>query len=223
VSTATVICPHCSATNPSGSAFCESCGKALPPPVPSGPRVVGADDVAATSAGLTLQTGEAAKQAKKAANALLTVSILITFSAALILVLINVLKPRDDMPLPIGMVDVVINLFIAALFWALWMWSRKNPLPPAIVGLVLYITITVVQLMVAAMLIKQAREAGAFEADATANPGSSSGPPPGFGGIFIRIFILLMLVQAVHAGVKHRRLLRQQRALQQPGPLPGAV
>ena len=36
-----IACPHCRAANPPGGAFCESCGKALPSPYRTGPRVIG--------------------------------------------------------------------------------------------------------------------------------------------------------------------------------------
>lgn len=203
-------CPHCGAINPAGAAFCESCGKALPAAAPTAPRVVTGDTLAYSSAGLTLQADELHKQAKKAATALAVVAVLTTLGAIIFAAILYNTPPERLEELIITPLDVGVNIAVAAIFWVLFVWARKNPLPPAIVGLVLYITLTVVQFIMLAIMIREAREAADL-APGESLPGGSSAMP-GMGGIWIRIFIIIMFVQAIQAGVKHRKLKRQIEA-----------
>src|SRR5262245_38929246 len=127
-----IACPHCGASNVSESQFCASCGKALPSAIPTGPRVVAGADLAATPGGMKLQSAELEKQAKKSANALAVVAGLTTLGAIIFtLLLANAPGGRE---MPITWLDVGINIAVAVIFWALYVWARKNPLPPAIVG-----------------------------------------------------------------------------------------
>ncbi len=206
----TVSCPHCGAANPSTAAFCESCGKALPSAVATGPRVVTAATMPQTALGQQVLEEELRKQTKKASIALGVVAGLTTAGAILFAVLIFAIDPPDGQPLPITGVDVVINLFVAGIFWALFVWARKNPLPPAIVGLVLYITMTVLQIILLAMFVRDARaEREAMGIVEPAGSGASSSGMPGIGGLWLKIFIIVMFVQAIQAGVKHRKLKQQ--------------
>lgn len=213
-----VACPHCGVANVYGAAFCESCGKALPPPVQAGPRVLYGNDTAATSAGVHVQTEELKTQAKKAAQALALVAGLTTLGAIVSAVVVFSLASRSGMQLPIGPADVVISFVVAAIFWGLFFWARKNPLPAAIVGLVLYVTLTVVQIASVAIFMREIREQQALEAaeqgEEAPQPSSTSPTsaiPGGMCGIWIRVLIVVMLVQGIAAGVKHRKLLKQQR------------
>jgi predicted amidophosphoribosyltransferase len=49
-------CPHCQADNSPEAAYCKQCGKALPPPVPTGPRIIEGASLAQPQAGQRLQT-----------------------------------------------------------------------------------------------------------------------------------------------------------------------
>jgi hypothetical protein len=81
---AITICPHCSAENRLAAAYCGACGKALPSPIPTAPRVVTGKDVATTSAGMKLQVDTLHNDVKRAAGALLSVAIIQTALAALV-------------------------------------------------------------------------------------------------------------------------------------------
>ncbi|HEY2586648.1 MAG TPA: zinc ribbon domain-containing protein [Tepidisphaeraceae bacterium] len=203
---AAVACPHCTVPNEQGSTFCQSCGKALPAVAATGPRVIAGQAVAATSAGMKLQVDELHKQLKKAAGALLWVAILQTLFGALIYFLVhNATAARA--PAAVDATSVVI-FGIAAVFWALYFWARVNPLPAAIVGLVIYVTLWALDFIVAlaAMGNAPAGQAGAL----AANP---------FRGIVIKIIIIAILVRAIKAGQQHRKLLRQQQAGFEPLPV----
>ena len=145
-----VACPHCGAANRAGAAFCESCGKALP--ISSGgPRIVGSDALATTGAGQELQSQELQKQARKASGALLALAILMTIVACVL----GALTASNAQAFAQMQIKVILigQIVLAAVFWALWVWSRKQPLPAAIVGLVLYGTLLTVNVItnVAAM------------------------------------------------------------------------
>jgi hypothetical protein len=75
----------------------------------------------------------------------------------------------DDMLL------LVIGLTCSALYFGLWQWSKKQPLPAAATGLGIYVTL--------------------HAANAVADPATLAQ------GIFVKIAILVMLVRAVRAGV----------------------
>lgn len=196
-----VACPHCGAANPSGSTFCSSCGKALPVGMPTGPRVLGAKDVAMTGAGQKLQGDELQKTSKKAKGALLAVAILQTLGIGL---LFFVLKNAGSQGVSLGALPAMAQVLIAAqvgvagIFWGLWFWARVNPLPAAIVGLVLYGTLCVLSIFNSVSLMNQ------------------GGRGTGLGGIgigWIDIIIIGVLIQAIQAGARHRKLMQQQSGM----------
>ena len=225
-----LACPHCGAANAYGAAFCESCGKALPPPLQAGPRILYGDQAAATTAGVHVQADALRTQAKKAAQALLLVAVLTTLGAVAIGLIVFLMPPRDDRVMIIGPADAVINLIVAATFWGLYVWARRNPLPPAIVGLVLYVTLTVLQFVMLGVTLNELREQERLAAEEAGiqQPQSSvpTSPIAGSGcAIWIRVLIVVMLVQGITAGVKHRKLLKQQQqfgSAPPPGGPPGA-
>lgn len=178
--TAPIACPHCGAMNPSGGAFCESCGKALPSAAASGPRILSsATGFASTGAGRSMQSDELQKQAKKAAGALLAVAIIqVIFGAILVFALLPAGIPAATRNM------IMLSVFgIGAVFFALYFWARKQPLPASIVGLVLFITMHLL--------------------DAIADPTALAR------GLIMKIIIIVVLVNAIQAGLKHRQLKRQ--------------
>lgn len=194
-----VICPHCSASNVAGSAFCESCGKALPAAIASSPRILSGASLAVTGVGQKLQSDELRKQLNKASGALLTVAILQTAFGALIVFALQNARGGGRL----NMNAIFVTIFgVAALFWALWIWSRFNPLPAAIVGLVVYVTLWLLDIV---MYVVQASNV-----PANAGPVASGGP---LNGIFMKIIIIAILSRAIGAGVKYRNLQRQQMTL----------
>ena len=200
---ALIACPHCAAANESGSVFCQACGKALPGADPSMPRVVSGSALAGTSAGVKLQGDELRKEASKAANALLVVAVLQTIGAAVVFVMFYNLGARTMARF--NLTAIYMPVFgLAALFWGLYLWARVNPLPAAIVGLVVYVTVWIVDALMTAAVLARTQQAG--------RPGAGGGVAGGvFGGIGLRIIIIVMLVRAIQAGALHRKLLRQQQ------------
>src|SRR3982751_2208343 len=131
-----ITCPHCGAANPSGAAFCESCGKALPSAAPSGPRVVTGDMLPTSAAGTALVTDELVKQQKQASTALLVVAVLQMVCGAIAVVIISNVNNRGGAAAtPVAGTAVLllaIQLGVAAIFFGLYFWSRKSPLPASI-------------------------------------------------------------------------------------------
>lgn len=206
---ATVACPHCAAANTAGVAFCATCGKALPSMYATGPRVVTGGAMATTSAGVKLQADELHRQARKASGALLTVAIIQTVVGGILFAVFSSLPGaagRINIPWLFGPVVAV-----GAIFWALYFWSRSNPLPAAIVGLVIYVTVWVLDIIGGIVMMSNTPSGGT-----PSGPGAGLHINPISSGIFIRIIIIVMLVRAIQAGSQHRKLLRQQMA----GPLP---
>jgi hypothetical protein len=179
-------CPHCGVTHSTESAYCTSCGKALPGSTPGGPRVINNLDELQTAPGRALQGAELRKELKKASGALLAVALLQTFFGGLLFVIGPLAvgsKQAGTLP-PI----VFVSVFgIAAIFFGLYIWARKKPFPAAIVGLVVFLTVHLL--------------------DALADPKALAR------GIIVKIIIVLVLARAVSAGAKYRKLLRQQTAV----------
>jgi len=176
-------CPHCSAVNPNEASFCAACGKALPGLAPSAPKFVDANDQAATRAGRSLQAEELRKALKKATGALLAVAILqCLFGVLLIWLGPMMLGGGDGGGMPPAVFIAVFS--IAAIFFGLYLWARRNPLPAAICGLVVFVTVHLL--------------------DALADPTAI------VRGIFIKIIIILVLARAISAGARYRKLQREQ-------------
>ena len=188
-----ITCPHCGATNVAGAQFCESCGKALPSLYPTGPRVVSADALPQTALGHQLVGGELAKTQKNASTALLVVAIIATAFAG-IMYAIAQSSPRASQAMPPAV--LAIQGGVAVIFWGLWAWSRKAPLPAAIVGLVLYATLIVLNMIAAAKVLAESH------GETRAN---------GIGGLgigWLDIVILVVLGKGIGAGLKYKRLIQ---------------
>jgi hypothetical protein len=165
-------CVHCGETNTVGAMFCTSCGKALPV-AGATPRIVQASEFADTHVGQSVQAEALAKQTGLASKALLAVAVIQTVLGG---VLAAMMMPET------GPVVAVVVGAIAAAFYGLYFWSRRNPLPAAVCGLVLYITL--------------------LGLDAVADPAAIAR------GWLIKIIIISVLAKAISAGIKHRELVR---------------
>ena len=178
---AKVSCPHCQAANSPSASFCVSCGKALPTLSAGGPRLV--TDIGASSAARGLISDELQKQTKKAATCLMWVAIIQTvLGGFLLLALSN--APADQLAVDVGVLSVVL-IGIAVAFWVLYFWARRSPLPAAIVGLVLFITLHVL--------------------DALADPTALAR------GWLVKIIVIVVLSKAISAGLKYKRLKEQEQ------------
>lgn len=176
-----IACPHCSTANDPDSRFCESCGKALPDPRSAEPRVVNGSEIAASRTGQAVQSEALDAQARKAAGALLAVAILqAIFGAILLFTARGAALGDPDLEVDAFVIGSVCA--VAALFFGLYLWARRNPLPAAIVGLVVYATLHLLE--------------------AVADPSSIAR------GIIVKLIIVIVLVKAIQAGMQHRRLLR---------------
>ena len=183
---AQATCPHCSAVNPGDAQYCETCGMAMP--IPNyGPRIVDNASFAATSAGRQLQSEELHKQARRAAGALMAVAIIQTiFTVILVGTAANSRGGAQSFV-------VIVLTVIAAIFWGLYFWARSQPLPAAIVGLVLYVTLKVLDVVAA---ISQG----------TIGHTSSTNGIGGLGIGWPTIVIIVVLARAISAGLKYRKM-----------------
>jgi hypothetical protein len=173
-----IVCPHCAAANLPDARFCEACGKALPDPEATRPRIVGGSDIASTAAGQELQSAALQGQARRAAGALLAVAILQVVFGTFLLVFLG--RGADLQP------GIYASVFgVAVIFFCLFLWARRNPLPAAIVGLVLFLSLHLL--------------------DAVADPAAIGR------GVLVKVIIIVILAKAIQAGVKHRKLERASR------------
>ena len=175
-----IPCPHCGAANQSVSAFCEACGKALPSAAHSGPRIVTDAVMPSTAAGRQLVSEELKKHLKKAKGALLTVAIIQTIFGALIIGATKATLPAGRTIPPVLIITLV---GIAVIFYGLYAWARRSPLPAAIVGLILFVTLHLI--------------------DGIVDPTQLAR------GIIMKVIIITMLAQAIQAGIKYKRLVPQ--------------
>jgi hypothetical protein len=194
-----VTCPHCSAPNESGAAFCASCGKALPQSS-AGPRVVTADNANSSAAAMKLVGDELQKKTKSAANTLLAVGILQwVVGGGIVMLQVSNAGGMRAVPTPALLGAILPVAIIGSAFIGLYFWARVAPLPATIVGMVIYCTLVVINMVAAG-------------AAAAQNPGERRG---GFGGLGIGcldIVIIAMLVQGIQAALKRRKLLAAQAA-----------
>jgi len=175
-------CPHCGTVCEATAAFCPVCGKAVSAGA-GGPRVVHGEAEATTHAGRALQSDALARQMKRAFGALLAVAILQTIFGAMMLVMAlnnaGPLEIDDEASIP---VLAVLIFGIAAVFFALAIWARRNPFPAAITGLVLFLTVHLL--------------------DALADPSAI------IRGLLIKIIVIVVLIRAISAGAKYRAIKR---------------
>lgn len=191
-----VMCPHCSAQNPAGVAFCESCGKAMPRGMPGGPRVLAADEVPTSSAATKLVGDELNTQTKSAANALLIVGIIQIVVGGVVTALLVAASNRSSavrLNLPLLLATTI---GIGLIFIGLYFWARRSPLPATVVGLVIYGTLVAINVVSA---ISNMSERG---------PGGN-----GIGGLgigWLDIVIIAILARGIGAALRQRRLLAAQ-------------
>jgi hypothetical protein len=188
----TAVCPHCSAVTDIKAAFCEACGKALPAAAPSGPRIISGDALPTSAAGQELIGDELSKQTKRAANTLLAVGIIQLTCGALVVALLANAPGAAELDVT---VLIAAQFIVAAMFFGLYFWARSAPLPASIVGLVVYCTLLVLNIVTAV------------------SEAAQDGPPRGFGGLgigWLDILIIVLLVQGIQAGLKHKKILSAQ-------------
>lgn len=191
-----IRCPHCAADNVAGDSFCESCGKALPDPNWGGPRVVSTSAMPSTAAGSRMLGDQLLKHTKRAANTLLVVGIVqLVLGGLLAAVVMNTRGPASaQAPLLFG-----VQLTLGLLFIGLSFWARRSPLPAAIIGVALYSTL---------ILLNVIQNAAAM-ASSDGQRGRGLG---GLGVGWLDIVIIVFLSQGVKAALEHRKLLATRAA-----------
>lgn len=176
-----ITCPHCSAVNAVAGAFCESCGKALPSAAPSGPRVLAGDAMPTSGAGRVVVSEELKKKMKHASYALLAVAIIQTLLGPVMLYASKAQMERETgAPAEVTAIGWIIVIGIASAFWILFVWSRFQPLAAAIVGMVLFITIHLL--------------------DIIADPTSIAK------GLIMKIIVIAVLAKGISAALQYKRL-----------------
>jgi hypothetical protein len=202
------VCPHCGVESLFATAFCQSCGKALPSAQPSGPRIIGANEFAATASGKKLQIGELERQLKRASGALLAVAIIQTVVAMIAFAAAQAVSNRASLETGPGpeaaqkvlMVLTIVGCGVAAAFFCLYSWSQSQPLAAAIVGLVVYGTLIALNVFVA--VSQASRQSGL----------NGSTGMRGIGVGWMDLVIIGILIRAISAGSAHHRLLRANAA-----------
>lgn len=147
-----------------------------------GPKVIKGSDIASTGAGRQLQGDELAKTARKAVVALSVIAVFQFLGAVYFLLMSS--DSRYDSSKATMVAAVVAG--IGLLFVGLALWAKRAPLPAAIVGLVIIGTLWLVDVIAA--------------------------PENMARGIVIKLVIVIMLAQAIQAGIQHRRLKAQEGA-----------
>ena len=151
-----VGCPHCGAINVGGDAFCRSCGKALPMPT-SGPRVYTGDNLPQSQQGQALLGEDLKKQIRRVTITLLVVGILQLTCGMILAVTFSQLDPASSGSMAISM---VAQLIIGVGFLGLSFWSRFAPLPAAITGLVIYITLVALNVVMSVAQLARGQAGG---------------------------------------------------------------
>jgi hypothetical protein len=177
------------------------------PTLGTGPRIITQDQTAQTGIGLQMQAEQLLAECKKAANSLLTVAVIQTIAPVIILVLISSVERPEAADNIFSNVFFIILFGIAALFWGLYIWSRKAPLPATLAGLIIYVTLKVIDFVSIGVMVANAPPS-------SGNSGGGSSAPVGgsIGGIWVTVFIIMMLIRGVKAGLRHRELLKQQQS-----------
>jgi hypothetical protein len=171
-------CPHCQAFNEFHGAFCASCGKALPSPTRTAPRIIQGADLAASALGQELQGEDLIKTARKSVIALTIIGVVQFITAAVVFgVARSAGAPTQSLTLAVGVIAG-----IGVVFLSLACWARFNPLAASITGLTLYIS--------------------GLALDAISSPENFAR------GFILKLIIISVLCKAVHAGIKYRELRR---------------
>jgi hypothetical protein len=146
--------------------------------------------MAATAIGQIVQGGELRRRAKKAEIAILAVAIIQTIVGIVTFVVASRGPAhRQTMLLVVG------AFAVAAVFWGLFAWAQNQPLPAAIIGLVVYGTLLGLNVTLSIARMSHGARGNA-----------------GIGGLgvgWVDVLVISALVRAIAAGAAHRKLLQQ--------------
>lgn len=173
----------------------------MPVNLPAGSSIRPIQTGAYTWAGRTLQAKEFFRQARYNCLVLLILAILQGLGGGCILAGAMAL-PNVGQQLVSPVASAVSTFVLSAVFVGLYLWSRRSPLPAALVGLVIYSTVAALNLLV-------------FLA-----AGMVCALP--FAAVIIALIIWL-LVRAMRAAARYNRLTKQLKARPPIGPPAGTV
>jgi hypothetical protein len=187
----TMQCPHCRAENITESQYCHSCGMAISVGNQTAPRLIEKEDLAATGAGRRLQQEELWKMSRKASIALFIVAgmqivVGIIVGAALLGNSSPGADPEEKRRAAMIMTSILVG--IGVIFLVLGFWARRSPLPASSLGLAFFVTIHTL--------------------DALADPSTL------VRGWLIKLIVILMLINAINASLKHKQLRAMEAAEQ---------
>ena len=156
-------CPQCNAAVEMDAQFCHNCGYSL-----------ASLRTTAPVAPVSMATPDPAieKGIRQARTTLLVVAIIQIFSG-----LIFVAMQSQD-------TFAIAGVFIvSAVFFALWFWAKRNPLPATITGLITFVTLHVAEAMIDPRQIYQ--------------------------GIIMKILVVSFLAKGVSAAINYRNMQKQ--------------
>jgi hypothetical protein len=134
-----VTCPHCGAINAPGAPSCHACAKAFPPAIPPAHQLAGAPGVTASPASAELQVADLDRKAQTSVKTLLLIGILAVVFAAFTYQKLN--DPQYDHDAVLVLLG--LHAFTSVVFLGLWFWARRSPFLPALIGLILYVSLQV--------------------------------------------------------------------------------
>ncbi len=152
---ATVECVHCNAINDpvQTSGYCEECGKRLPggAPFSSGPS---------RSVRINKAVSEEREKAiNRASGVLFAVAIIQLLCGGGFMLMLPMLE--KDKQLVAGAIPMLMAVTggVFGVFLLLGLWARFQPLPPSIIGLIIYVPLTILDLItsggnIASILVK---------------------------------------------------------------------
>lgn len=193
-----IVCSQCGVSISQGEKFCGKCGKPAGENVSSGP-VLG--EVASK-----YQKQIHTKKIRSGRGGLLAVSILQIIGALGVYFIYSgqISNYQEDGYTEYKLADgktiferellekleqervlvVVIVLVAGVIFFGLWLWAKKNPLPATITGLVIFVTLCL--------------------ADAIVDPTYL------LGGILLKIIVIVVLISGVQSALAYRKLQKEQ-------------
>lgn len=182
-STDTLTCPKCAAACQALTRFCEACGAPLQAEVK--PRV------SPLTAAMARRTGETTRKAIRSARLALGFVALITLAFTIFMHLkfnADIAQARANPGLTVDEAVVSqshmlfsVNYVLVAIYIALAFWAGRNPFGACLTGLILYLTLNLINAAIDPATIIQ--------------------------GIIMKIIIILALVNGVKAGLASRRQL----------------
>ena len=174
-------CPHCGAADHFPNApFCQRCHKALPIPN-DGPRLVEGAGRPMTMSGHAAQVEEASAQSGKGSGALLGAAIIQFLGGALTYF---TAANTPGVSAAEAQTATILVVGLGVVFFVLYIWSHRQILPAAVIGLSIYLLVHAADAMIDPMQL--------------------------FRGIIVKVIIVSVLCRSIAAAMKQRDLSRAE-------------